>query len=71
MGSTVTYVDESSGREASHKLVPAREAKPSDGLLSIDSPVGQALAGTKAGDVRKLQTPKGPRTMRVLSVEHG
>ena len=70
MGSTVTYVDDASGREATHKLVPAREAKPADGLLSIDSPVGEALAGAKPGDTRKLQTPKGPRTMRVTGVEH-
>jgi transcription elongation factor GreA len=70
MGSTVTYVDEASGREAVHKLVPAREAKPADGLLSIDSPVGRALAGAKPGETRSLQTPKGARTMRVVSVEH-
>ena len=70
MGSTVTYVDEESGREAAHKLVSAREAKPADGLLSIDSPVGRALAGAQPGDTRSLQTPKGARTMRVLAVEH-
>ena len=70
MGSTVTYVDEGSGREAAHKLVPAREAKPADGLLSIDSPVGRALSGAKPGDTRSLQTPKGTRNMRILSVEH-
>ena len=70
MGSTVTYVDEASGREAAHKLVPAREAKPAEGLLSIDSPVGRALAGAHPGDTRSLQTPKGPRTMRILAVEH-
>ena len=70
MGSTVTYVDEASGREAAHKLVPATEAKPSDGLLSIDSPVGRALAGAQPGDTRSLKTPKGTRTMRVLGVEH-
>jgi transcription elongation factor GreA len=70
MGSTVTYVDEATGREAIHTLVPAREAKPADGLLSIDSPVGRALAGSVPGDTRALQTPKGTRTMRILAVEH-
>jgi transcription elongation factor GreA len=70
MGSTVTYMDEASGREASHTLVPAREAKPAHGLLSIDSPVGRALAGAHPGDTRSLQTPKGTRTMRVLAVDH-
>jgi transcription elongation factor GreA len=70
MGSTVTYVDEASGRELAHTLVSAREAKPADGLLSLDSPVGRALAGAQPGDTRSLQTPKGTRTMRVLAVEH-
>ena len=70
MGSTVTYVDESTGREAAHKLVSARDAKPADGLLSIDSPVGKALEGAQPGDTRKLQTPKGARTMRIVSVKH-
>jgi transcription elongation factor GreA len=70
MGSTVTYVDEESGRESSHKLVSAREAKPAEGLLSIDSPVGKVLAGAHPGDTRSLETPKGTRTMRIVSVEH-
>jgi len=69
MGSRVTYADEQTGREASHRLVPAVEAKPSAGLLSIDSPVGRVLAGSKAGDVRTLETPSGKRTMRVVAVE--
>ena len=70
MGSTVTYVDEANGREIAHKLVSARDANPADGLLSIDSPVGRALAGAQVGDTRSLQTPKGTRTMRVVAVEH-
>jgi transcription elongation factor GreA len=70
MGSTVTYVDEASGRESSHTLVSAREAKPAEGLLSIDSPVGRALAGAQPGDTRSLETPKGTRTMRVHADEH-
>jgi transcription elongation factor GreA len=70
MGTTVTYVDEKSGKELSHKLVPKVEANPSAGLISIDSPVGNALAGTKVGDAATLETPSGPRTMRVLAVDH-
>jgi transcription elongation factor GreA len=70
MGTTVTYKDEKSGQELSHKLVPKIEADPSAGLISIDSPVGKALAGSKVGDAAKLETPSGMRTMRVLAVEH-
>ena len=70
MGTTVTYKDEKSGKELSHKLVPKVEANPGAGLISIDSPVGKALAGRKVGDDATLETPSGTRTMRVLAVEH-
>jgi transcription elongation factor GreA len=69
MGSTVTYTDGKSGAEVTYKLVPAREANPAKGLLSIDSPVGRALAGSKAGATRTLDTPSGSRTMTVRSIE--
>lgn len=70
MGTTVTYKDEKTGKELRHKLVPKVEADPSAGLISIDSPVGKALAGTKVGDAATLDTPSGTRTMHVLAVEH-
>ncbi len=70
MGTTVTYKDEKSGKELRHKLVPKVEADPSAGLISIDSPVGQALSGAKVGDAATLETPSGTRTMRVLAVDH-
>jgi transcription elongation factor GreA len=69
MGTTVTYTDEKTGKQMSHKLVPKVEADPSAGLISIDSPVGKALAGSKVGDAATLDTPSGPRTMRVLAIE--
>ncbi len=70
MGSTVTYVDETSGKEQIFQLVPASEADPAKKLLSIDSPVGKALAGAEPGDVRSLETPKGARDLKVVAVEH-
>ncbi|MEX1141135.1 MAG: transcription elongation factor GreA [Thermoleophilaceae bacterium] len=70
MGSTVTYTDEKTGREMSHKLVPKVEADPAGGLISIDSPVGEALAGSKVGDTPTFESPAGPRTMRVLAIDH-
>lgn len=71
MGSTVAYTDGESGRQARFKLVPSMDAKPARGLLSIDSPVGQALAGAAVGDTVKLQTPSGSRSVRIDTVEHG
>ncbi len=71
MGTKVTYADEKSGKELTHTLVPKIEADPTKGLISIDSPVGKALAGAKVGDAATLETPSGQRTMRVLSIEQG
>ena len=66
MGSTVTYEDD--GEERRFTLVPGSEADPGKGRLSIDSPMGEALAGARAGDTRSLETPKGPRDVRIISI---
>jgi transcription elongation factor GreA len=70
MGSTVAYTDGETGRAQRFTLVPSMDAKPGQGLLSIDSPVGQALAGSEAGDTVELQTPTGTRSVRIDAVEH-
>jgi len=70
MGSKVTYTDETSGREMTHTLVAEVEARPSDGLISIASPVGKTLAGATPGERRTLQTPRGERSLEILAVEH-
>ena len=70
LGSKVTYLDESSGREITHTLVASVEASPSDGLISISSPVGRTLAGATAGERVTLNTPKGERALKVIALEH-
>jgi len=70
LGSKVTYTDETTGREATHTLVAEVEARPSDGLISIASPVGRTLAGALPGEVRTLETPRGERSLRIVAVEH-
>jgi transcription elongation factor GreA len=67
-GSRVTVVDQTSGRELTYTLVAAVSADPAAGKLSIDSPVGQALAGARAGDVVSVHTPKGDRKLAVTAV---
>jgi len=69
MGTTVTYADSESGKEMTFTLVPATEAEPGQGKLSIDSPVGEALAGAREGDERELETPRGSRKVRVVSIK--
>lgn len=70
MGSTVTYRDEQAGKERTFQLVPAAEAAPGDGRLSIDSPVGQVLSGAKEGDELTISAPNGDRAITVTAVAH-
>jgi len=67
-GSTVTVRDEASGRESTYKLVSAGEASPTQGRLSIESPVAEALQGARPGQSVAVRTPAGQRTLVVVSV---
>jgi transcription elongation factor GreA len=67
-GSTVEVEDEKTGKTLTYTLVSSREASPSDGRLSMDSPVAHALVGRRAGDVAVVQTPRGQRRFKVVSV---
>ena len=69
MGSTVTYADSDSGKEMTFTLVPATEAEPGKGRLSIDSPVGEALAGARRATSASSRRRAGSRTVRVVTVE--
>jgi len=67
-GSTVTVVDEASGDEQDFTLVGPTESDLSNGRLSAESPVAQALVGARAGDTVSVQTPGGERCYRVQRV---
>jgi transcription elongation factor GreA len=67
-GSQVTLLDEDSGTEHSYRIVGATEANLSEGKLSIESPVAQAVVGRKVGDLVKVPTPRGARTYKLLSL---
>jgi transcription elongation factor GreA len=67
-GSTVEVEDEQTGKTMTYTLVSSTEASPSDGRLSMESPVAGAILGRRAGDVAVVQTPRGERRMKVVSV---
>ncbi len=66
-GSTVE-VEDPNGKRQRYTLVSARDASPSDGRLSVESPMATALNGRKAGDAAVVQTPRGERKLKVVSV---
>src|SRR4051812_43107009 len=67
-GSTVEVSDAAAGKTTTYTIVPAREAAPAEGRLSIDSPVGKALLGARVGDTRKIVTPRGDRSLKITSI---
>jgi transcription elongation factor GreA len=67
-GSTVEVEDESTGKRHTYTLVSSRESVPSEGKLSIESPVANALRGRRVGDVAVVSTPRGERRFKIASV---
>jgi transcription elongation factor GreA len=67
-GSKVEVEDEQTGKRLTYTLVSSRESVPSEGKLSIESPVAEALRGLRAGDVAVVRTPRGERRFKVASV---
>ncbi len=65
---SVVLVRDDDGEEESYTLVGPAEADPRHGLISIASPVGSALLGSRAGDEPVVNTPVGPRRLQVLKV---
>ena len=50
-------------------MVGAKEADPRSGKISNESPIGQALMGSRVGDVGTAVTPGGSVTMKILKIE--
>ncbi len=67
IGSAITV--EGDEAEMTYTLVGSSESDPGAGRLSVASPVGRALLGSRPGDVVQVQTPRGRVEYRVVSVE--
>ncbi|HYP60491.1 MAG TPA: GreA/GreB family elongation factor [Thermomicrobiales bacterium] len=67
LGSTV--VVDIDGDQEQYVLVRSEAATPSHGLLSIESPLAQALLGKQAGEIAEVESPAGWMSVRLLRVE--
>lgn len=68
LGSTIVLSNVASGSKLTYLLVSAREARPTDGRLSVESPVGKALLGRRSGDEVEVATPSGAIRFKLESV---
>jgi transcription elongation factor GreA len=67
-GSRVDVEDAKTGKALTYTLVSPSEAAPAEGKLSMDSPVGRALAGGKVGQTVKLETPRGSKELKIVAI---
>jgi transcription elongation factor GreA len=67
VGSTVVVDFE--GDEERYKIVGAIEAKPKDGLISNESPIGKALIGKRVGQEAVVAAPGGTSRFTVKRIE--
>lgn len=53
----------------SYTIVGSNEAKPLQGLISNESPIGKALLGKKVGDVVQVNAPSGIVKYEIVEIE--
>ena len=63
-GAQVKLVDEDTDEEASYQVVGPDEADIQSGLLSIQSPLAQAILGKEAGESVEVTTPRSVALLR-------
>ena len=69
-GATVKLADEDTDETATYRIVGADEADISEGLLSITSPLAQALIGKEKGESVVVNTPRGAKAYEIISVKY-
>ena len=66
---SVVHVRDGDGREQRFEIVSSQAASPSEGKISIESPVARGLLGLAPGGEATVALPRGSRTYSVLSVD--
>lgn len=68
IGNTVVVKQDGKKRET-FTIVGATEADPKNGLISNESPLGQALLGHQVGDEVEVDAPAGVLRFRIVKIE--
>ena len=67
-GKIVLLYDLQTDQEVKYQLLGPYESKPEEGILSVASPLGQALIGGRAGDEISVKTPGGIQEFEILEI---
>ena len=69
-GSTIKLYDVNSDQETVYKIVGNLESDPTNGLISIDTPIAKGLVGKFIDDEVTIITPSGQLTYEIIEVKH-
>ena len=67
-GATVALLDLLKGEAKKYKIVGEDEIDLKNGKISLNSPVGRALIGSRVGDVVTIKAPAGEREYEVQGI---
>jgi len=68
-GATVTLIDDDTGEKRIWQIVGEPEANPSEGKISVTSPIARALIGKTKGTTVLVDAPGGTKAYQVRHVE--
>ncbi len=69
LGSRVTVVEQGTKEKEVYHVVGSAEARPSEGKISIESPLGKALLGAKLRDKVTVKAPDGELVFVIKAIE--
>jgi transcription elongation factor GreA len=69
-GSTIKLYDVNSDQDIVYKIVGNLESDPTNGLISIDTPIAKGLVGKFVDDEVTIITPSGQLTYEIIEVKH-
>ena len=68
IGATVLLKDLDENDEFNYTIVDVEEANPSQGKISVQSPMAQGILGHKAGEELKVKLPGGVMNVKILKI---
>ena len=69
-GSTIDLYDVNNNKSLTYKIVGNLESDPSQGLISIQTPIAMGLMGKNEGDEVIISTPSGEISLEIEKVKH-
>lgn len=69
IGMKVTLLDKATNDELAYTLVGAEDSDPTEGKISVYSPMAQGLLGRKQGEEAEVALPAGKRVFKILKTE--